>query len=1038
MKSYLKAYFPYICMVIALAVMPACRGGQLIIQFKNLDVYEKLVLKLKRITYNEPLYTIVDRPNIELDTYTDMVLIELDDLHVPYFHKKYGSNSQIMGIYTNRKFEIPKSPKRMKLSRKMPAAFPNNTESIKLNETDFTVPIDYLRDFGELSQRNELPSLADDPSMRMLYENSKPKPISKVMDLDYFKKKHIRGDKVKIALFDTGVVHTNEYLNRKKILKIKDYTDEENFTDHHGHGTFIAGILTSHHKKCPGIAPNSELIVYKVFSAKKISHTQWFLDAFNDALREGVDIINLSNGGNDFKDEPYVNKIRQLVASGIHIVSAIGNDGPYFGTLNNPADQLEVLGVGGLNFDGNNVAAFSSRGMTTWELPRGMGRVKPDVLASSENIYSLGLTKDCDISSGTSVASPIVAGGIALILSHFRKQGIEINPAEMKQAIIESSKPIDKLSIYEQGSGAFDPVAALTYLESSRKNKFSAFPSFYNLTDPFFFPYNLQPLYATGMPIFFNSTLINGYGLNGEIEGVPEIAIENVALVDRPKLPLHDQLSDFERMFSQESLLPSDVLDINLDYSKELYPYFGHFSFWVTLSETYPDLRGEIMLHIKINGRVTNEEAREQVGFSSTIRVLFNIIPTPERERRILWDQFHSLKYPNDGYVPRDSLELYDYAYEWHGDHLFTNFHETFKHLYDQGYYVEILRENFMCFNSLNYKVLMVVDPEELFTDLEIMKLHHDIEMEGLSLLVFADWYNGPLIKKNEFYSQITETIWKPITGGSNIPALNSLLHSYGMAFGSGSYAGAMSIDNSSLSIASGTNIAQFPGDGYLLTARLKNETDLFINRPTLTRYDIVPVLGFVPQLQGFENSGSIGLFSDSNCLDSSYMKYNCFWLLDELLHAIKKDIVLDRDGNYRSEILSPEFKLPADFHQGERVVYSQQAQNFDELLKNSRNVINKCFFGYMSEERMLEQSRAFEAYQGYDYKKFESRDKITNWDTSHGFYVPGFGSIDQLSNQEFYSYVSLVITFTFLVVVIFIFCKSGARRKVRQNVFVL
>lgn len=36
-----------------------------------------------------------------------------------------------------------------------------------------------------------------------------------------------------------------------------------------------------------------------------------------------------------------------------------------YSTLNNPADQMDVIGVGGINFD-NQIARFSSRGMTTW------------------------------------------------------------------------------------------------------------------------------------------------------------------------------------------------------------------------------------------------------------------------------------------------------------------------------------------------------------------------------------------------------------------------------------------------------------------------------------------------------------------------------------------------------------------------------------------------------------------------------------------------------------------------------------------------
>lgn len=39
-------------------------------------------------------------------------------------------------------------------------------------------------------------------------------------------------------------------------------------------------------------------------------------------------------------------------------------------TLNNPGDQMDVIGVGGINFE-DQIARFSSRGMTTWELPHG-------------------------------------------------------------------------------------------------------------------------------------------------------------------------------------------------------------------------------------------------------------------------------------------------------------------------------------------------------------------------------------------------------------------------------------------------------------------------------------------------------------------------------------------------------------------------------------------------------------------------------------------------------------------------------------------
>ncbi len=63
-------------------------------------------------------------------------------------------------------------------------------------------------------------------------------------------------------------------------------------------------------------------------------------------------------------------QVWEMTANNIIMVSAIGNDGPLYGTLNNPADQSDVIGVGGIDYS-NHIASFSSRGMSTWELPHG-------------------------------------------------------------------------------------------------------------------------------------------------------------------------------------------------------------------------------------------------------------------------------------------------------------------------------------------------------------------------------------------------------------------------------------------------------------------------------------------------------------------------------------------------------------------------------------------------------------------------------------------------------------------------------------------
>ncbi|MEL7487254.1 MAG: MFS transporter, partial [Pseudomonadota bacterium] len=58
----------------------------------------------------------------------------------------------------------------------------------------------------------------------------------------------------------------------------------------------------------------------------------------NRMRRRALHAVNLSIGGPDYLDVPFVEKVSEVTANGIIMVSAIGNDGPLYGTLNNPAD----------------------------------------------------------------------------------------------------------------------------------------------------------------------------------------------------------------------------------------------------------------------------------------------------------------------------------------------------------------------------------------------------------------------------------------------------------------------------------------------------------------------------------------------------------------------------------------------------------------------------------------------------------------------------------------------------------------------------
>ena len=82
-----------------------------------------------------------------------------------------------------------------------------------------------------------------------------------------------------------------------------------------------------------------------------------------------------------------------------------------------------------------------------------------------------------------------------------------------------------------------------------------------------------------------------------------------------------------------------------------------------------------------------------------------------------------------------------------------------YQHLRSNGYYIEVLGQPYTCFEAKHYGTLLIVDPEEEFFPQEIAKLQRDFQ-EGLSLIIFADWYNVTVMRKVKFFDENTRQWW--------------------------------------------------------------------------------------------------------------------------------------------------------------------------------------------------------------------------------------------------------------------------------------
>ncbi|XP_050684015.1 membrane-bound transcription factor site-1 protease isoform X2 [Leptidea sinapis] len=709
-------------------------------------------------------------------------------------------------------------------------------------------------------------------SLRKLRENESfssrkllrtvPRQITSVLKADVLWSLGVTGEGIRVAVFDTGLSRDHSHFGR--IRERTDWTGEKTLDDALGHGTFVAGVIASR-ADCLGFAPDSDLYIFRVFTDNQVSYTSWFLDAFNYAIMKKIDVLNLSIGGPDFMDHPFVDKVWELTANKVIMVSAIGNDGPLYGTLNNPADQMDVIGVGGIGFD-DRIAKFSSRGMTTWELPNGYGRMKPDIVTYGSAVRGSSINGGCRSLSGTSVASPVVAGAIALLASGVPRQNL--TPASVKQALCVTARRLQGPNMFEQGHGKLDLISAYQFLRDYEP-QVTLSPPYIDLTEcQYMWPYCTQPLYYSAQPTIANVTIINGLGVAGNVKSVTW----------HPHLP------------------NGLILSVSATHIDVIWPYSGWMALSFSVQETGADFDGVVEGHVNITVESFDESFQQKTRNTSLmLPIRARVIPVPVRSRRLIWDQFHSLRYPG-GYFPRDDLRAKHDPLDWHADHIHTNFRDMYRRLREHGYYVEVLGSPVTCINTSLYGALLLVDPEDEYFPEEMAALKKAVD-SGLSLIVFADWYNASLLRHVKFYDENTRQWWIPETGGANVPALNDLLSMFQVALGDRVFEGTFKLGGHSMYYASGTHIHSFPEHGVLVTAKLQDQGHQIMSgeKPSSgagsgsVEIVDVPILGLLQtdgEARDYTNDtlehpkgGRLVVYGDSSCLESGTAK-PCHWLL--------------------------------------------------------------------------------------------------------------------------------------------------------------
>lgn len=283
------------------------------------------------------------------------------------------------------------------------------------------------------------------------------------------------GAGVLIAMLDNGFRKNHQAFSQivssGRLVDQWDFVQNRDTVDWAGHGTATWSVAGGY---VPGqlIGPafGAMWAIYHTEDNNQempIEEDHWAA-ALERADLIGADIVSSSLGYRDFDSSQYSYSYSQLngqtaistiaakhaASLGIIVCNAMGNEGPSPGSLVAPADADSIISVGATDSLGN-IAYYSSRG------PTYDGRPKPEVCAQGSSIYLANWngTNTYSRGSGTSFATPLVAGACALILEAHP----DWTPMQVREALMMTADRAANPDSNTYGWGVINTWAAMHY-----------------------------------------------------------------------------------------------------------------------------------------------------------------------------------------------------------------------------------------------------------------------------------------------------------------------------------------------------------------------------------------------------------------------------------------------------------------------------------------------------------------------------------------------------------------------------------------------
>ncbi len=271
------------------------------------------------------------------------------------------------------------------------------------------------------------------------------------IDVMYAWAANVTGANVTVAEVDSGVDYAAPDLTGQFINGWDYINNNNNPQDQFGHGTHVAGIiaaLQNNNSGVSGVAPAAKVMPLRVLDSTGSGTDTDVAQAFNDAGDAGVPIVNASLGST--APSQVIEQAIQAHPSTLYVVAA-GNDGTNNDDPSTPfypcdAPEPNVICVGASD-QNDQPAYFSDYGATSVDL------FAPGVSILSTYLGGSGYAWD----SGTSMATPMVSGTLALMLSH----NATLTATQLKSDLLASVAPAQQLDGLAVSGGELDAAAAV-------------------------------------------------------------------------------------------------------------------------------------------------------------------------------------------------------------------------------------------------------------------------------------------------------------------------------------------------------------------------------------------------------------------------------------------------------------------------------------------------------------------------------------------------------------------------------------------------